>query len=200
LRQQGGEVRAVELSNGESIDCDAVVVGIGIVPATELAAGAGLIVDNGIVVDRSSRTSHMNVFAAGDVANQPGFFGGLVRLETYQNAADQAAAAAQSMLGLTVDYFKPAWFWSDQYDLNIQGVGRLDDSLSVVVRGDLKSDDFSAFFLNGSVVEGALTVNRAFEMGIGKRLVERRISVNPAALADPMTDLRDLLRIKSDVA
>jgi 3-phenylpropionate/trans-cinnamate dioxygenase ferredoxin reductase subunit len=200
LRQQGGKVRAVELSNGKSIDCDAVVVGIGIVPATELAAGAGLMVDNGIVVDRSSRTSHMNVFAAGDVANQPGFFGGLVRLETYQNAADQAAAAAQAMLGQKVDYFKPAWFWSDQYDLNIQGVGRLDDSLSIVVRGDLKSDDFSAFFLNGDVVEGVLTVNRAFEMGIGKRLVERRISVNPAALADPMTDLRGFLKIKSAAA
>ena len=66
--------------------------------------------------------------------------------------------------------------------------------------GDLKSDDFSAFFLNGDVVEGVLTVNRAFEMGIGKRLVERRISVNPAALADPMTDLRGFLKIKSAAA
>ena len=102
------------------------------------------------------------------------------------------------MLGQTVDYFKPAWFWSDQYDLNIQGVGRLDDSLSIVVRGDFESDDFSAFFLNGNVVEGVLTVNRAFEMGVGKRLVERRISVNPGALADSTTELRDFLKIKSN--
>ncbi len=196
LRVEGQMVRAVKLSNGETVDCDAVVVGIGIVPATDLASGAGLAVNNGIVVDRRGQTSHPNIFAAGDVANQPGFHGGRVRLETYQNAADQGAVAALSMLGHDGEYFKPCWFWSDQYDLNIQVVGRIDDALPVVVRGDMEANDFSAFFMEGGVMAGMLTVNRAADMGVGKRLVERRIIIDRGMLEDSSTPLRELLKGK----
>lgn len=195
-----GRVHAVLLDDGTRLRCDAVVVGIGIVPAVELAARAGLAVGNGVVVDRSCRTSHPNVFAAGDVADQPDFFGGRVRLETYQNAADQAAAAAQAMLGREVDYLRPCWFWSDQYDLNIQVTGRIDDRLPVVVRGDPDGREFTAFFLDGDVAAGMLTVNRAVDMGPGRRLVERRIPAGAAALGDPSVPLRDLLKPRAAAA
>src|SRR3546814_8961920 len=107
LRRSGAKVCAVELDDGEELACDAVVVGIGIVPAVELAADAGLIVGNGIVVDAQCRTSNPVIFAAGDVAEQPDFFGGRVRMETYQNAAEQGAAAAAAMLGQPVAYCRP---------------------------------------------------------------------------------------------
>jgi 3-phenylpropionate/trans-cinnamate dioxygenase ferredoxin reductase subunit len=195
-----GIVTAVELDDGTTVDCDAVVVGIGIVPAVELARDAGLDLGNGILVDRQARTSHAHVFAAGDVADQPSFFGGRVRMETYQNAAEQAAAAAQAMLGQPADYLKPGWFWSDQYDLNIQGTGRLDETLDIVVRGDMESNAFSAFFLNEGVVEGMLTINRAAEMGIGRRMVERRLKADAAALADESVQLRALLSARPAAA
>lgn len=196
LHLEDGLVRAVERADGVKIPCDAVVVGIGIVPAVELAEQAGIAIGNGVIVDRQCRTSHPNVFAAGDVANQPDFFGGSVRLETYQNAADQAVAAAQAMLGREVDYFKPCWFWSDQYDLNIQVSGRVDDTLPTVMRGTLDDNEFTAFFMDGDTVAGVLTVNRAIDMGVGKRMVERRLAVDSAMLADPSVHLRDFLKAR----
>lgn len=196
LELDGGLVRAVECSDGTRIACDAVVVGIGIVPAVELAEQAGIAIGNGVIVDRQCRTSHPNVFAAGDVADQPDFFGGRVRLETYQNAADQAVAAAQAMLGREVDYLKPCWFWSDQYDLNIQVSGRIDDSLPIVIRRTQNDNEFTAFFLDEATVAGVLTVNRAVDMGVGKRMVERRLAVDPEMLADPSVPLREFLKPK----
>lgn len=194
LLVKDGLVRAVETNDGQRIRCDAVVVGIGIVPAVELAQAAGLAIGNGIVVDRQCRTSNANIFAAGDVADQPSFFGGRVRLETYQNAADQGAAAAQAMIGGAVDYCKPCWFWSDQYDLNIQVSGRIDDELELVMRGELDDNMFTAFFLDGGAIAGVLTVNRAVDMGVGKRMVERRTTADPARLADPSVPMREFLK------
>lgn len=200
LSLEGGRVNAVLCDDGTRIACDAVVVGIGIIPAVELAAEAGLEVGNGVIVDRQCRTSHPNVFAAGDVANQPSFFGGRVRLETYQNAADQAVAAAQAMLGMPTDYLRPCWFWSDQYDLNIQVSGRISDDLPQVVRGDPESREFTVFFLSDEVVAGVLTVNRAVDMGVGKRMVERGMVVHPGALRDASVPLRQLLKAKTAAA
>ena len=194
LRRDGVRVNAVELDDGELVPCDAIVVGIGIVPAIGLAASAGLAVGNGIVVDAQCRTSNPNVFAAGDVAEQPDFFGGRVRLETYQNAAEQGAAAASGMLGLPVEYCRPCWFWSDQYDLNIQCTGRIDAEKQVVLRGRMEDGAFSAFFLSDGVVTGALTANRPSDMGIAKRLVERRTQIDAAHLADVDTPLREILK------
>lgn len=196
LELEAGMVRAVHCADGRRIACDAVVVGIGIVPAIELAAAAGIAVGNGVIVDRQCRTSHPNVFAAGDVADQPAFFGGRVRLETYQNAADQAVAAAQAMIGQPTDYLRPCWFWSDQYDLNIQVAGRIDDALPMVTRGDADGREFTAFFHDDGVVAGVLTVNRAVDMGVGKRMVERRVVADPALLGDASVPLRELLKPK----
>lgn len=189
-----GRVTRVELDDGSLVDCDAVVVGVGIVPEISLARDAGIATNNGIIVNRQCRTSSANVFAAGDVAEQASFFGGHIRQETYQNAADQAQAAALAMLGQEVDYCKPVWYWSDQYDLNIQFCGHIPVQAEVTVRGDMASNAFAAFFQSGETIEGILTVNRAPDMGIGKRLVERRAKVQAVQLADADVSLRDILK------
>ena len=189
-----GRVSAVEIDDGTVIPCDAVVVGVGIIPATSLAVDAGLTVNNGIVVDRRCQTSNPAVYAAGDVAEQDSFFGGRFRQETYQNAADQGQAAALAMLGHEVDYCKPMWYWSDQFDLNIQFCGQIPVQAEVVLRGDIESNAFVAFFLSGDTIDGVLTVNRAPDMGIGKRLVERRVSASADRLADADVSLRELLK------
>ncbi len=187
-------VSAVEIDDGTLIPCDAVVVGVGIIPATSLAIDAGLTVNNGIVVDRRCQTSNPAVFAAGDVAEQDGFFGGRFRQETFQNAADQAQAAALAMLGHEVAYCKPMWYWSDQFDLNIQFSGQIPVQAEIVVRGDIESNAFIAFFLSDKIIDGVLTVNRAADMGIGKRLVERRLSAGADRLGDTGVSLRELLQ------
>ncbi|GGJ57016.1 pyridine nucleotide-disulfide oxidoreductase [Sphingopyxis bauzanensis] len=194
LKFADGRVSAVEIDDGTLIACDAVIVGVGIIPATSLAVDAGLTVNNGIVVDRRCQTSNPVVFAAGDVAEQDGFFGGRFRQETYQNAADQAQAAALAMLGQEVDYCKPMWYWSDQFNLNIQFCGQIPVQAEVVVRGDTESNAFVAFFLSSGTIDGVLTVNRPADMGIGKRLVERRVSASADRLADADVSLRELLK------
>jgi 3-phenylpropionate/trans-cinnamate dioxygenase ferredoxin reductase subunit len=194
MKVAGGRVTQVELDDGSLIDCDAVVVGVGIVPEISLARDAGIATNNGILVDRQCRTGNANVFAAGDVAEQDSFFGGHIRQETYQNAADQAQAAALAMLGQEVDYCKPVWYWSDQFDLNIQFCGHIPVQAEVTLRGDLASNQFAAFFQSGETIEGVLTVNRAPDMGIGKRLVERRAKAQAAQLADADVSLRDILK------
>lgn len=189
-----GRVTQVELDDGSLVDCDAVVVGVGIVPEISLARDAGIVTNNGIIVDRQCRTSNENVFAAGDVAEQDSFFGGHIRQETYQNAADQAQAAALAMLGQDVDYCKPVWYWSDQFDLNIQFCGHIPVQAEVTLRGDMASNQFTAFFRSGETIEGILTVNRAPDMGIGKRLIERRARAQAAQLADADVSLREILK------
>ena len=171
-----------------------MIVGVGIVPATSLARDAGIEVNNGIIVDRRCQTSNPAVFAAGDVAEQDGFFGGRFRQETYQNAADQAQAGALAMLGQEVSYCKPMWYWSDQFDLNIQFCGQIPVEADIAIRGEMDSNTFVAFFLAGEAIEGVLTVNRAPDMGVGKRLVERRARASAASLADVGVSWRGLLK------
>jgi len=189
-----GRVSQVELDDGSLVSCDAVVVGVGIVPEVSLAKGAGIETGNGIAVDRECRTSNPNVFAAGDVALQENIFGGRIRHETYQHAAEQAHAAALAMLGQKSDYCRPAWFWSDQSDLNIQFCGHIPVDAEVIVRGNIESNAFAVFLRSGEVVEGALTVNRPADMSIGKRLVERRHKGAAEQLGDPDFALRELLK------
>jgi 3-phenylpropionate/trans-cinnamate dioxygenase ferredoxin reductase subunit len=190
-----GEVRGVVTAEGRKIEADVVVIGVGVMPAIELADGAGLPVSNGVVVDRQCRTRSNMVWAAGDVACQPDFFDAdqLVRLETFQNAQDQAVAAAASMMGKPVNYSQPSWFWTDQYNLNIQVCGRIDDGALRIVRGTEQSESFSVYFLREDVIEGVLAVNRAQDMAVGRRMVERRTLVPIALLADEAVPLRSLI-------
>lgn len=187
-------VTAAVLDSGDVIACDAVVVGIGIDPRVELAQTAGLQIGNGIVTNSFGQTSNPHIFAAGDVAISPGFFGDKVRLETYQNAGNQAANACLAMLGKTPADVKPVWFWSDQFDLNIQVAGKIDDALEIVVRGNEEDEKFTAFFFEGYTLVGVLTVNEASNMAVGRRLVEGRKRVNPSAVTDQCFALRSLLK------
>ncbi|MDR6834012.1 MAG: oxidoreductase C-terminal domain-containing protein [Sphingopyxis sp.] len=98
------------------------------------------------------------------------------------------------MLGQPVEYCRPCWFWSDQYDLNIQVTGRIDAQQQLIMRGRVEDDAFCAFFLAGDLVMGALTANRSADMGVAKRLVERRARVGPAELADVDVPLREILK------
>ncbi|GAA4554953.1 FAD-dependent oxidoreductase [Pseudonocardia xishanensis] len=188
-------VREVEIGGGDRIPADVVVVGVGIEPATELAAAAGLAVGGGVHVDERAATSNPAVFAVGDVTLQPGWRGqGRVRLESFQNAQDQADVAAAAILGQQVPARDVPWFWSDQFEHNIQIAGMLDASADPVVRGDRGDWDFTAFHVRDGVVRGVFAINRGRDVRAAMRLIAAGTVVDPAALADPGTDLRRLAR------
>ena len=195
LERIGGSstVTHVVTTDGEQIGADLVVVGIGIVPAVELAEAAGLEVANGIVVNEFCETSVKGIYAAGDVANHPNpFLGRRLRLEHWQNAQNQGMAAARSMLGARDGFAEVPWFWSDQYDLNIQMSGHAQSTDKLVYRGDPSSSSFSAFFLDGGAISGVVGVNRPRDVRAVRRLLETRQGVDPAQLADESVELRKI--------
>jgi 3-phenylpropionate/trans-cinnamate dioxygenase ferredoxin reductase subunit len=176
---------AVMLSDGSELDCDTVVVGIGLIPNDELAREAGLACDGGVVVDAQCRTSDPNIFAAGDVASwHCAWAGRRMRLESWQNAQEQGIAAARSALGLEVDHQPLPWFWSDQYDTNLQIYGMPTSSHCVVERRVPGADAFILFYLDGNVVSAAVGPNSARDLRFARRLIEQRKTVDPARLAD----------------
>ena len=188
-----GRVRAVVTSSGRRIECDLVLVGVGIAPAAELAEAAGLEVDNGIVVNEFCETSHSDVYAAGDVANfYSPVLGRRLRVEHWHNAQNQGAAAARSMLRRE-PYAEVPWFWSDQYDLNMQYVGYADGWDEVVFRGDVEGRRFTAFYLREGRLEAALAINRPRDIRACREMIRARVSVDPRQLADESQDLRALL-------
>lgn len=177
---------SVTLVDGEALTCDAIVVGIGMLPNDELARDAGLACDGGVIVDSRCRTSDPDILAAGDVAVTPNPWAGRrLRLESWQNAQEQGMAAARSALGLEVDYQPLPWFWSDQYGMNLQIYGVPTPTHRVVTRGAPGSDSFILFYLEGDVVKAALGPNAARDLRFARRLIEQRKPVDAARLADP---------------
>ncbi len=190
-----GRVDGVRLAGGETIHATAVVIGIGIVPNVELAETAGLEVDNGIRVDALCRTSDPNIFAAGDVTNHPNdLLGRNIRLESWENAQNQGIAAAKAMLGGETPYCEIPWFWSDQYDVNIQLVGLPTDFDRTVTRGARASGQFVEFYMKDGRIEGVAAINNPRDIRFAKRLMQAGKLVDPAALADPTVKLQALLR------
>ncbi|MHA3701112.1 NAD(P)/FAD-dependent oxidoreductase [Jatrophihabitans sp. YIM 134969] len=190
-----GRVRTVELDDGTVLPADVVVVGVGMQPRVELAERLGLEVDGGIVVDAAARTSNPHVFAAGDVTVQPSWDGTrMVRYESYQNAQDQADVAAASMLGDPTPARQVPWFWSDQFDLNVQTAGELGGPDEVVLRGDRDDASFAAFHLCAGRVVGVFAVNRGRDVRAGMALIDARMPVDAGVLADESVDLRKLAR------
>jgi 3-phenylpropionate/trans-cinnamate dioxygenase ferredoxin reductase component len=163
------------------------------VPNDELARDAGLECDGGIVVDTRCQTSDPDIFAAGDVAVMSNPWAGRrLRLESWQNAQEQGIAAARSALGLAVDYQPLPWFWSDQYDMNLQIYGVPLPSHRVVARGTPGSASFMFLYVDGDVVKAALGPNAARDLRFARRLIEQRKPVDLARLADvgvPMSKL-----------
>ena len=182
-------VKAVVTNHG-NVPADVVLVGVGIVPNQEIAAEAGLACDNGIVVDEFAVASDPDICAAGDCTNHPAFAGGRCRLESVQNAIDQAKHAALAMVGRPSAYHEVPWFWSDQYDLKLQIAGLARPGDAVVLRGDPASKKFSAFHLRDGVIAAVEAINSAPEYIAGRRLIAARARVAPERLADPSVPAR----------
>ncbi|MGE0217223.1 NAD(P)/FAD-dependent oxidoreductase [Mycolicibacterium sp.] len=180
----------VETSSGTTVEADAVMVGIGIVPEVTAARASGLAVDDGIVVDAAGQTSVPGVFAAGDVARRFSTRAGRhVRMEHFDNANKQGAAVANAMIGRDAVSDEAGWFWSDQYEHNLQLVGVA--AARHVIRGSVADREFAAFYLDGDVVTGAFAVDRGDDVMVARELLGR--AVDPAVLADEDTDLWDLV-------
>ena len=185
------EVGAV-ISGDETIAADLVIIGIGIIPNVELAEDAGLECDNGIKVDDHCRTSDADIYAAGDCTNHPNpLLGRQLRLESVPNAMEQARVCASNILGGDKTHASVPWFWSDQYELKLQMVGFSSDGDESVVRGDMAANQFAVFYLKDGAVVAVDAVNSPREFMICKRLYGKQ--VEPAALADPATDLKSFL-------
>jgi len=183
----------VMLSDGRAIDCDAAVVGIGLVPNDELARAAELDCEGGLLVDAQCRTSDPDIFAAGDVAvARNSWAGRRLRLESWQNAQEQGIAAARSALGREIHYDPLPWFWSDQHDTNLQIYGVPLPSHQVVVRGDPAAGSFVFFYLEGERMMAALGGNAARDLRFARRLIEKRTPVKAQDLADPGVSLAKL--------
>ncbi|MDP1026877.1 FAD-dependent oxidoreductase [Sphingomonas sp. KR1UV-12] len=190
-------VSGVRLVRGELLPADIVIVGIGIVPAVGPLADAGAEVGNGVVVDGACRTSLPNVFAIGDCAAHPNRFaeGATIRLESVQNANDQAVTAARNIVGREARYDAVPWFWSNQYDLKLQTVGLSTGHDEAVLRGDPATRSFSVVYLRRGRVIAVDAVNAVRDFVQGKPLVAAGTVVAPDALADTTRPLKELAAV-----
>ena len=183
------------LDDGTSVPADAVVVGVGITPAVELAEAAGLAVDNGVLVDSTLRTSDPDIYAAGDVANgyNP-LLGRRIRVEHWANALHGGPAAARSMLGQEVVYDRVPYFFSDQYDLGMEYSGYAEPGGydQVVFRGDVPGREFVAFWLADGRVVAGMNVNVWDVTDDIQRLVRSGSPVDPDRLTNPAVALTDV--------
>ena len=187
-------VTKVHCSDGERVACDLVIAGIGLLPNTELAAAAGLTVEDGILVDGHSRTNDECIVAAGDCTRQhSALYDRSIRLESVPNALEQARCAAAALCGQERANDGVPWFWSDQYDLKLKMVGLSQGYDRLLLRGSVEQRSFSAFYLQGPRVLAVDTVNRVPEFMLAKRLVAERILADPDRLVDDSVPLKTLL-------
>ncbi|HWT25292.1 MAG TPA: FAD-dependent oxidoreductase [Solirubrobacteraceae bacterium] len=188
-----GRVERVRLDDGNAVDCDAVVVGVGVEPQTALAAAAGLAVDGGVLVDERLETSVPGIFAAGDVASHLHPRLGRLRVEHWDNAIHQGRAAARAMLGSTEAYDRLPYFFSDQYDVGMEYSGHARDWDRVVFRGDPATREFIAFWLRDARVLAGMNVN-VWDVGESiQALVAAGRPVDERRLADPEVPLEALV-------
>ena len=187
-----GHVTGARLTDGRELPADFVIAGVGILPATALADMAGLAVENGIRTDAHGRTSDANIWAAGDCASFP-WRGGRLRLESVQNAIDQAELVAENMLGAGRDYVPQPWFWSDQYDCKLQIAGLNTGYDHIVTRGP-DGEAVSFWYFKGDQLLAIDAMNDPRAYMVGKRLLEMGRTVDMAAIRDPDTVLKALLK------
>ncbi|MEQ1885964.1 MAG: FAD-dependent oxidoreductase [Bryobacteraceae bacterium] len=187
----------VLLSDGTKIPADLTVAGIGVIPNQELAAAAGLTVGNGIVVDELLRTSDSNIYAIGDCAEHPNRFAaginsGRVRLESVQNAVDQAKCVARGILGNPSPYEEVPWFWTDQFGVRFQMAGLSTGYDQAVVRGKIESAKFSVFYFNQSILLAVDSVDKFADHIAARKLLANRSKITPEQAADETMDLKKL--------
>jgi 3-phenylpropionate/trans-cinnamate dioxygenase ferredoxin reductase component len=188
-----GRVERVTTERGRRIECDFVVVGLGTEPGTDLLAGTGAEIDNGIVVDEYLRAGVEGIYAAGDVANHyHPVFERHVRVEHWQNALKQGPAAARNMLEKGEPYDEIPWFWSDQYEHNLQYAGFHTEWDELVVRGSMEERNFVAFYRKDERVLAAVAVNRGKDLRRSMALIRAKEPVDAARLCDLGVDLRTL--------
>ena len=185
-------VTGARLSDGTELQVDFVIVGVGISPATSLAETAGLEIENGIKTDAQGRTSDPNIWAAGDCASFP-YHGTRIRLESVPNAIDQAECVAENMLGAEKGYVARPWFWSDQYEVKLQIAGLNSVYDKVITRPGDKDGSTSFWYYAGDTLVAVDAMNDPRAYMIGKRLIEGGKSPDPAAVADPATELKSLM-------
>lgn len=192
-----GRVERVTTHLGHRIECDFVVMGLGAEPVTELLDGTGVEIDNGIVVDEYLRTAVEGIHAAGDVANHyHPVFGRHIRVEHWQNALKQGAAAARSMLGKGQPYDEVPWFWSDQYDYNLQYAGFHTEWDELIVRGSMEERSFVGFYRKNGRVLAAVALDRGRDLRRSIPLIKTQGRVEAADLRDPEMDLRTLANVR----
>jgi 3-phenylpropionate/trans-cinnamate dioxygenase ferredoxin reductase subunit len=191
IESDGSSVTGVSLSDGRHVPADLVVVGVGVLPNVELAAAAGLAVAAGIIVDVQLLTSDPAISAIGDCAlfASPRF-GGSLRLESVQNASDQARCVAARLTGDARPYDGQPWFWSDQGDDKLQIAGLTTGYDRVVLRGDRAQRSFSAFCYRAGQLVGVESVNRAADHVFGRKILGLNRSITPEQAADPGFDLK----------
>ena len=185
-------IASVETTDGEQIPADFVVVGIGIVANTELAASAGLTVDNGIVVNDQCETSDPAVYAVGDCTAHPNaIYNRQLRLESVHNALEQAKTAAANICGKETHYSQVPWFWSDQYDLKLQIAGLSEGYDEIVIRGNPADRSFACLYLKNGQLIATDAVNAPREFVQSKGLIASHAKIDPARLADTDIPLQD---------
>lgn len=193
-----GTVERVLLSDGARFPADLVLVGIGIVPNVELARDAGLRVTNGIAVNDFLQTEERNIFAIGDCAEYPCVFAGArVRLESVQNAADQAQCAAATIAGREERYHALPWFWTDQYDVKLQMAGISQGHDQVVLRGSAESRKLSVFYFKEKRLVAIDSINRPLDHMMGRKLLAARVPLKPEEAADESIDLKMLAQTRT---
>ncbi|MDT5369111.1 MAG: 3-phenylpropionate/trans-cinnamate dioxygenase ferredoxin reductase component [Mycobacterium sp.] len=196
-----GDAICLQLSDGSNVACDYVAVGVGLVPVCDLAAQSGIRCDNGILVDEYCRTNLPDVYAAGDVANHFNpLFARRMRVEHHDNAIRQGSVVAANLLGERVVYADPHWFWSDQYEHTLQGVGLINTAKTHVDRGAVESRSFTRFYLQDNSIVGAVGLNTGPEIKYASRLIAMKAVTEPAALADPGFDLKAMAKMHAATA
>ncbi len=186
-------VNGAELDDGSRLKADIVVIGVGVTPNDQLAAETGLKIENGIAVNQFGQTSDTNIWAAGDCAS---FIrdGQRIRLESVQNAIDQAENTAENMLGAQKAYDPKPWFWSDQYDIKLQIAGLNTGYDRIITRSSADSSCKSFWYYNGAQLIAVDAMNDPRAYMVGKRLIDSGKTADPEAVSDPTTELKDLLK------
>ena len=190
-----GRVEEVVLADGSLVDCDLVIVGVGVAPSVGWLQGSGLELDNGVLVNEYCETNLPGVYAAGDVANawNPSL-GERLRVEHYDNAQNHGIAAGKVMAGGREPYAPIPYFWSDQYEYTMQYVGHARGDDEIVLRGDLSKRSFTALYVREGRVRAGFAIGRPKDIMATRRLIQAGKQVDPKMLADEQTDLRALAR------
>jgi 3-phenylpropionate/trans-cinnamate dioxygenase ferredoxin reductase subunit len=178
-------VSAIETDRGTRLEADFVIIGAGILPNCDLAEQAGLVIDNGIVVNEQCQTSDTDIFAVGDCTLHPNsIYGRRVRLESVHNALEQAKTAASNICGDELHYSQVPWFWSDQYDLKLQIAGLSEGYDQTLVRGAPADKKFACLYLKDRVLIAVDAINAPREFMQAKTLIASHAIIDPAAPAD----------------